>query len=74
MTTHKRSTGHGACMFCHKRIRFERNAVNKVAVLEDTSYGSRSQVIVSYTMHKRCAETRWIDFLDEHPEVREIGN
>lgn len=74
MANYKRSTGHGACMFCHKRIRFEQNVVNKVAVLEDTSYGARSQVIVCYTMHKRCAETRWIDFLDEHPEVREIGN
>lgn len=74
MTTHKWSTGYGACMFCHKRIRFERNVVNKVAVLEDMSYGSRSQAIVSYTMHKRCAETRWLDFLNEHPEVREIGN
>ena len=74
MTTHKWSTGYGACMFCHKQIWFERNVVNKTVVFEATSCGSRCQVIVSYTMHKRCAATRWLDFLNEHPEVREIGN
>jgi len=74
MTNYKLSTTRDACVCCHKHIWFERNAVNKLVVIENTSCGSRHQVIVDYMMHKRCAETRWLDFLDEHPEVREIND
>lgn len=74
MANYKRSHTRETCECCNKRIWFERNAVDRTVVIEDTSYGSRSQIIAIYTMHKRCAETRWLDYLNEHPEVREIGD
>lgn len=74
MTNYKPLSTREDCVCCHKQILFERNAVDKLVVIENTSYGSRTLLIASYVIHKRCAETRWIDFLDEHPEVREIGD
>ena len=70
MANYKRSTTRETCVCCNKWIWFERNVVDKTVVIEPDE--SRTQLIACYTMHKRCAGIRWLDYLNEHPEVREI--